>query len=484
MGSIVSAITGTSGGSGGAQGINYTPPPINVPSPVTQDQLNQGYNSSYDALNQLTGLSWALQNNNGLQNQQDVYGRLQGVANGTGPNPAQAQLAQATGANTANQAALMASQRGTGQNAGMIARQAAMQGGANQQAAAGQAATLQAQQSLGAIGQMGSMAQNQVSQQLQSSAAFNQAAQNEQSTLLNAQTANNATKAGLQANINSANAGLAGIVANGQMQMVGNIMQGAGAAMGLAKGGMIPHFDEGGSIPGALGVNTNLSSNMSSAPPATQAATTSQASPTKPKSKVGQFFNPSSSDSQQPQQSGSAAAGQVMGKALGTGIKAGYNALFSSSSPKADQSQDGTVNGLTSVDADTAMPTASSQLPANNMPTPEASDALDSDVMMAAKGGKVPAMVSPGEKYLAPKDVKKVEKGANPMEVGKKVPGKPVVAGNKNSYANDIVPATLEEGGIVLPRSVTQAKDPAKEAHKFVSAIMAKQGKHLPKKSK
>ena len=78
---------------------------------------------------------------------------------------------------------------------------------------------------------------------------------------------------------------------------------------------------------------------------------------------------------------------------------------------------------------------------------------------------------------------KKVEHGANPMEVGKTVPGKPKVAGAKNSYANDTVPATLDEGGIVLPRSVTKAKDPSKEAAKFVAAIMAKKGK-MPKGNK
>src|ERR1044072_7649053 len=54
--------------------------------------------------------------------QQNLANQLQGVANGTGPNPALAQLNQATGANVANQAALMASQRGTGANAGALAR--------------------------------------------------------------------------------------------------------------------------------------------------------------------------------------------------------------------------------------------------------------------------------------------------------------------------------------------------------------------------
>lgn len=99
-----------------------------------------------------------------------------------------------------------------------------------------------------------------------------------------------------------------------------------------------------------------------------------------------------------------------------------------------------------------------------------------------AHGGKVPAMVSPGEKYLKPEDVKKVEKGANPMKVGEKIPGKPKVDGAKNSYANDTVHKTLDEGGIVLPRSVTKSKNPEKAAADFVAAILAKNGKRTIKR--
>lgn len=59
---------------------------------------------------------------------------------------------------------------------------------------------------------------------------------------------------------------------------------------------------------------------------------------------------------------------------------------------------------------------------------------------------------------------------------GGKVPGKASVAGD--SYANDTVPAIVSPGEIVLPRSVTQAKDAPKKAAAFVQAILAKkQGK-------
>ena len=55
---------------------------------------------------------------------------------------------------------------------------------------------------------------------------------------------------------------------------------------------------------------------------------------------------------------------------------------------------------------------------------------------------------------------------------GEKIPGKPKVGGAKNDYANDTVPKTLNEGDIILPRSVTQSKNPHWAAHKFVQDIM------------
>jgi hypothetical protein len=81
--------------------------------------------------------------------------------------------------------------------------------------------------------------------------------------------------------------------------------------------------------------------------------------------------------------------------------------------------------------------------------------------------------VSPGEGYLTPDKVKKVAKeGKNPLSEAKKVPGKPKYPGN--DYRNDTVPANLDSGGIVIPNAVMQSKHPAREAHKFVAAIVKK----------
>jgi hypothetical protein len=109
------------------------------------------------------------------------------------------------------------------------------------------------------------------------------------------------------------------------------------------------------------------------------------------------------------------------------------------------------------------------------------SQMMNHPAAMMAKGGKVPALVSPGELYLDRNAVKQVEQGASPRAVGEKIPGKPKVPGAKNSYANDTVPKDLESGGIVVPRSETQGKN---ATHKEVSFIAAVQRKQSLKKSK
>lgn len=94
------------------------------------------------------------QANSGLTNLAQM---LQAQANGQGPNPALAQLANTTGQNVSQQASLMAGQRGASSNPALIARQIAQQGANIQQQGVGQAAALRANQQLGAEGQLGSV---------------------------------------------------------------------------------------------------------------------------------------------------------------------------------------------------------------------------------------------------------------------------------------------------------------------------------------
>lgn len=212
-------ISNLFGGSGGDAGAN-------IQNPVQPGQLSTAYNQQQNALAQQQAFVNALGGVNGIGNQQNVYNQLQGVANGTGPNPAQAMLNNSTGQNVQQQAALMASQRGVGANPGLLARQAALQGGAIQQNAAGQGAALQAQQSLGALGQLGNLANAQVGQQAQGLGALNSASLQGQQNLL-----------GSQGQYNSAQAGLASQTSGQQGGLLGGLLGGVGSAIGSFTGG-------------------------------------------------------------------------------------------------------------------------------------------------------------------------------------------------------------------------------------------------------
>ena len=212
---------------------------------MLQGEYNQTYDQSYDALKRQQDFVNALQAQGGLQNQANVFGQqqalanqLQGVANGTGPNPALAQLNQTTNANIANQAALMAGQRGAGANAGLLARQAAQQGGALQQQAVGQGATLQAQQQLAAMQALGQQqaqlqgtATNQVAQQAQGLGALNSAAQGLYGGVNQAIAGQNSANIQNQSQMNSANGAIAQGNQKAQSGLIGGLLGGAGSAL-------------------------------------------------------------------------------------------------------------------------------------------------------------------------------------------------------------------------------------------------------------
>lgn len=480
MGGVVSSILGSGGGAGGTgfSGPQSAP----VVSPVTKKQAQAAYDANQQALQQQQQFLAAVQAQNGLQNQTNVYNQLQNVANGTGPNPAQAMLANATGQNVANQAALMAGQRGANANVGLIARQAAMQGANTQQQAAGQAANMQAQQSLNALNSLGNLATQQVGQQAGATQAVTNAQLSEQQALLNSIAGQNQANVGMQSNINNANASMAGIRMGQQGNLIGNIAGGIGSALSLAEGGKVPQmYAEGDAVqPGGqyMPVGADSPFNQQVMPalttqiqgPAAQASApvaSAAAKPSGPQSRVAQHFQ-SSGEDKKPQ--GMEKAGQVLGQGIGTGISALYHSIFGPSKSKSEESGSGFAPGQFAQErSDMANEQASGFAPGSFS---------ESRAEQMAEGGKVPALVSPGEQYLPPSDVKKVKKGANPLAVGEKIPGKPKYPGN--DYRNDIVPKTLKSGGIVIPNAIMQSKNPAQEAAKFVAAIEARK-KHKRK---
>jgi hypothetical protein len=410
-------IGGMFGASGGAAGTGFAAPRgANLYNPVTKEQITDAYGNVTNSMESQKSLLAALQAQNGIQNQSQVYNQLQGVVAGTGPNPAQAMLNQATGQNVANQAALMAAQRGAGSNVGLIARQAAQQGANTQQQAVGQGASMQAQQSLNALGQAGGVANTQTANQIGQTNANVSAQQAEQANLLNAQAQFNNAQMGMQSNINNNNSGLIQSQLGAQQSMVGGLINGAGAM--FAGGGEVADPSFGFADPNA------------------------------PQSKFGQFLKGMSSAPMDSAQDQSGPASMGSNKALNKGT----SNLVSKIGGKF-----GGVGGAQS----TAMAGGAE------------AGSIAPMAMVAAIGGKVPALVSPGEKYLKPQEAKAVATGqASPGEVGSTVPGTPKYKGN--NYANDTVPTELDEGGVVIPNSVMQSKDPVGGAAKFVRACLAK----------
>lgn len=333
---------------------------------IDRDTLTRASDKSDSGIQQYQAFLNAVQAQNGLGNQTNVYNQLQDVAAGRGANPAQAMLNQATGQNISNQAALMASQRGVNANPALIARQAAQTGAGIQQNAAGQGAILQANQSLNALNASGNIANNQAAQQQAAMTGYNNVLQNNTSNMLGAMAAQNQANVGNASQMNQAQAAIAAQNAKKQGDIFSGGMEGA----------------------------MNIFSKMM------------------PQGKEKQTENYGGEYGATPGNSSEYGGGLSGGSGGGPG-----------------------------------------------------------STMMAAEGGPVN-----GPKSRVGQTLHGILNTGSTMKAGGKVPGKPVVDGATNSYKNDNVKALLSPGEIVLPRSVTQSKDPVSESAKFVQAIMAKRG--------
>lgn len=425
MGSI-GGLLGVSGGAGGTG--------FNTPSGTNSAQLQTAYGNTQTAMGNQGALLSALQGQNGLSNQNQVYSQLQGVASGQGPNPAQAMLNQSTGQNVANQAALMAGQRGASQNVGLMARQNAQQGAQIQQQAAGQGASMQAQQALGAIGQAGQMANTMASNQIGQTNANVASQQGEQNTLQGANTANNAVQGQL-----------ANTTMQGQQGLLGGVMNSAGAASGLfASGGPVDMSSQG-----AFGPQSMFAQALSGSSSAAQVPSFGSSNPG-----AQALANVGKHDSKKP-------------------AKPSQTDQMNQQLPQAQQQfQQQLVQP-----GQTSQPTSNStDMTAPINPNDPTENINQGDQMYSAHGGEVKAVVSPGERFIPPEKVKAVADGkVSPMNVGTQFPGKPKVKGD--NYENDVIPTKLPAGGFVIPNSIMQSANPEKKAVDFVRSYLAKKGK-------
>lgn len=404
---------------GSGSGAGFQAQGTNILQPATLDQAQQAYQMAQQGAAGQQKFLEALASQGGVQNQQSVFNQLQGIANGTGPNLAGAQLANTTGANVANQAALMAGQRGASANSGLLARQAAMQGGNIQQQAAGQGAALQAQQQQQALAQLASISDQQVGQQQVAQQGVNQNAQGLQGNILGGINAQNNANVGMQSNINSTNAQIAAGNQKSQSDLFGGALNGAASAasMFLNHGGMVPHYAEGGSVA--------------------------------PQSFAGNFFN----SGQQPAATPQSGIGGGM-----AGLIGGLARLAGGSKP-VEQVPFGSKDYIALPDAGTFGSEQYKALP---------------DAMPAAPQATAPQMVAMPQMVMPAQNI---APGAMVAAQGGQVPGRAQVQGD--SLRNDKVPAVLSPGEIVIPRSVLQSSNPALAAAHFVEQEMAKHGKKM-----
>lgn len=407
---------------GGSRGMGYE-----VERAASPEQAQQLYNQQQERLRQQQAFAQALQAQapGAIAAQQQLLGQLRGQAMGTaGPSVAQRQLAQTTGENIAAQQALMAGQRGASANVGLMGRQAALAGSRAQQQAAGQAATLRAQEQLASQQALSSLTGQQMGQIAGAQQLGLQGVSAAQQNILNAIAQRNAAQAGIEQQI-----------AQGQGGFLQGLMGGAAMLAGkpMAEGGEVESEDSTSKI-----------------------GEKSYWDKFKEGYQKSMFETPAKGT---PMFEAGKSGGQLLAQGLGSLLK-----------KKPDYGTPGGGYAGANLNVPTQMPA-----PVNPLATSQAISQMRMPQYQPsyAKGGKVPAMVSPGERYLPPHEVDKVKSGEKePHKAGRSIPGKAKVEGD--SLKNDTVPATLEEGGIVIPRSVMQSKDPAEKARQFVAAVLAK----------
>lgn len=388
------------------------------------------------------------------------------VAAGRGPNPALAALNQQTGTNIANTAALQAGQRGGSANVGLLARQVGQQGAATQQNAVGQAATVQANQQLGALGAQAGL-QNQIANQ---GLGEQGVLANLYGTAAGANTGQNNTNVGNYAmaqGLNQATAA-ANTAATGQTQ--GGIIGGIGSALSaipfLHEGGEVKKMAAGGP---ALATDLSLPGVVQPIAPITGPALGVAALPGAPIAAAAP--GPLGVDTSLPVPEAPQVGGTSVGSYVGDILKGEKDGKDKDADPTGFKSIGKSLGSL-------AMLAQGGRV----HPGPHASHVAN---YLFAEGGpvagkKVEALVSPQEVYLNPHQVTEVvERGADPMRIGHHFPGSDKV--KKNSQKNDVIPVELEDGGVVLPISVTTHRHASDKGRKFVEKAHAKRHMKKPK---
>ena len=245
-GGIARAFSGNPGDTPGTSGFKANPYQLD-PNAFKDPNAPENRAMLLQAMQQSQGFTGSQPWQQNQAGQNDLMAALRDTAAGTGPNPAQAQFAQ--NVNTANQGAMSLAASGQGGvNPALALRQAMTTQQGNLQGAAGQAATLQAQQQIAAQQQLSAALGQQQTGQLNAQQIQQQGGQGYGNLIQNQsqqQTANQIAQQTLASgNYNSAmglNQNTATNNANAYGNLVGGVIGGAGAALANA-------FSEGGPV--------------------------------------------------------------------------------------------------------------------------------------------------------------------------------------------------------------------------------------------
>lgn len=369
-------------------------------------------------------------------NQSDLAKQLLAQSQGQGPNIANLQLQQATNQNNQQGAALLGSQRGM--NPALAQRLIANQTAMNNQNAAGQSGMLRAQQQLAAQQGLANVYGQQGTEANANAAANYSALGNQNNAVTSAVNAANQANAQIAQNNTNQNAGITSGIMNG----IGSMMSMMG---GGAEGGEVPHdlepmvVSKGSKVhPLHLFQGGDMFSNYATnaIDPGLSAGTSASAN---------NLFGATAKGSAPTVGSGGGGGGDSSG---GGGMMGGITKLFGSGSPMSGSSDVSGSGGFAGGDS---------------------GDFTSMAGMLAAHGGQIPVVLSPGELKIPAHKVAAVASGKEKAsEAGQRVPGKAKVKGD--SLKNDTFPTHASAGDVIIKRTKAQNDDDARE---FLLAIKA-----------
>lgn len=494
------------------------------------DQLQQanaqnGFGNQSNVFTQMGGLAGQLQAQSMGQGPNPALAQLQQATGQNVANQAALMAGQRGSSANAGLMARQAAQQGAGIQQQAVGQSAIMQ--AQQQLAAQQA--LQQQQ-----GMMANVAGQQIGQAQSAANMYAQNALGQQANVLGAQAGVNSVNAQIAQGNQRAQSGLIGGILGSVGQgvtAVGSTQTQSGTSAGLAHGGIV-NYDDGGKIqynaPKAIDVGQSRSHPDPKAPESAAGRmlsgyneTANSANPIQ--SGTSQLMNPlmqsagkgikslfSSSPSTVPNYAGApsmsamnppttmagpggidttAATPIMTGASTGLGqAAAGVGGAGDATAAAAGEEGGGEAadalvalakGGQVGCYADGGPLALNQTFKAEGDYDPTTLSGTIGDIMGSlAKGGTVKAMVSPGEIVLSKAEASSPKKAAMVAKAKEKakqvVPGKAKVKGD--NIKNDTVPAALEAGGIVIPRS--HAMDPLKAAtFAYHTAMQQRKGK-------